>query len=104
MAGLDIQLPTFNGNGAEDPKQHWFLCEDVWIVLQVHNVDIKKAQMITNLWGRMLDLFIKFYIVPAGTPQKTLDDIRLTMICEFIKPKYESQCITKIKEIKQLPM
>ena len=26
------------------------------------------------------------------------------MICEFGKPKSESQCITEIKEIKQLPM
>ena len=22
MAGVDIRLPTFNGNGAEDPEQH----------------------------------------------------------------------------------
>ena len=25
MAGHDIRLPTFNGHGAEDPEQHWFL-------------------------------------------------------------------------------
>ena len=44
---------------------------------------------------------MKFYVVPPGTPQKTLEEIRLAIICEFRKPKYESQCITKIKEIKQ---
>ena len=27
MAGNDIKLPIFNGNGLEYPKQHWFLCE-----------------------------------------------------------------------------
>ena len=29
MAGADIQLHTFNGNGAEDPEQHWFLRETI---------------------------------------------------------------------------
>ena len=29
MAGDDIKLPIFNGNGLEDPEQHWFLCEAV---------------------------------------------------------------------------
>ena len=32
MVGDDIKLPIFNGNGMEDPKQHWFLCEVVWTV------------------------------------------------------------------------
>ena len=33
--------------------------------------------------------------------QKNLDEIRAEMICELRKPKSESQCITKIKEIKK---
>ena len=32
MAMADIQLLTFNGNGAEDPKQRLFLYEVVWMV------------------------------------------------------------------------
>ena len=32
MAMAEIWLPTFNGNGAEDPKQHWFLYEVVCMV------------------------------------------------------------------------
>ena len=55
MDGHDIQLPTFNGNGVEDPEKHWFLCEFVWMVLLVHNMDLKKAHMITTLRGRALD-------------------------------------------------
>ena len=66
-AGAAIRLPTFNGNGAEDPKQHWFLCEVVWMVRLVHNANIKKAQMITNLRGRTLDWFINFSVAPIGT-------------------------------------
>ena len=29
MAGIDIRLRTFNGNGVEDPEKHWFLCEAI---------------------------------------------------------------------------
>ena len=55
MAAIDVRLPTFNGNGTEYPEQHWFLCEVVWMVCSVHNVDIKKAQTITTLRGCALD-------------------------------------------------
>ena len=57
--------------------------------------------MIMPLWGCALEWFMTFCIVQVGNPQKTLEEIRLVMICEFRKPKFESQCITKIKEIKQ---
>ena len=43
MAGTNVRLPTFSGNGMEDPEQHWFLCEAMWMVHLVHNIDIKKA-------------------------------------------------------------
>ena len=59
--------------------------------------------MITALRGRVLDWYMKFSIVLAGVVPKTLNEIWLGLIDEFINPKYESQCITKIKEIKQLP-
>ena len=73
MVGEDIILPTFNGNGAEDPEQHRFLCEVVWMVRLVHNVEPKKVQMITTLRGCALDWFMKFCVVTPGTPQKTLE-------------------------------
>ena len=104
MATTDVWLPTFNGNGMEDPEQHWFLCEAVWMVCLVHGTDVKKVQMITTLRGRTLDWFMKFCAAPIGTPQKTLEEIRVVMIFEFRKPKLESQCITKNKEIKRAPV
>ena len=52
----------------EEPKQHWFLCEAVWMVRLVHGVDVKKAQMITTLRGRALDWFMKFCVALAETP------------------------------------
>ena len=33
---------------------------------------------------------------------QTLDEIKNALITEFRKPKSESQCITELKEIKQL--
>ena len=60
MAGVDIWLPIFNGNGAEDPEQYWFICEAVWMVFLLQNADLKKVQMITTLRGRALDWFMKF--------------------------------------------
>ena len=60
--------------------------------------------MITTLRGRALDWFMKFCVTPAGTPQKTLEEIQATMISKFRKPQSESQCITEIKEIKQAPV
>ena len=46
---------------------------------------------------------MKFSIVLVGVVPKTLNEIRLGLIDEFKNLKFESQCITKIKEIKQLP-
>ena len=66
MAGEDIRLPTFNGNGVEDLEKHRFLCEAVWTIHQVQNEDIRKAQMIMTLQGRALDWFMNFFIVPQG--------------------------------------
>ena len=99
----DIILPRFNGNGAEYQQQHWFLCEVVWMVHQLHSAIVRKVQMITTLRGCALDQFTNFCVVPLGTPQNTLDGIPPTMICEFRKPRSESECITEIKEIKKLP-
>ena len=83
MAATDVWLPTFNGNGMEDPEQHWFLYEAVWMVHLVRGVDIKQVQMITTLRGCSLDWFMKFCAALAGTPQKTLEEIRWAMISEF---------------------
>ena len=29
MAGVDIKLLIFNGNGLDDPEKDWFLCDTV---------------------------------------------------------------------------
>ena len=57
--------------------------------------------MITTLWVCALDWYMKYYVVPLRKMERTLEEIRRTMISEFRKPQSESQCITEIKEIKQ---
>ena len=75
MAGTDIKFLMFNGNGLEDPEQHWFLCESVWILQWIQDEDIKKAQMVTTLGIHALDWYMKFSIVLVGVAQKNLDQI-----------------------------
>ena len=99
--GDDIKLPIFQGTGAEDPDQHFFLCEAVWNTRQVQNDDIKKAQLTTTFRDRALTWFMKF---STSTQQpKTIQEIKDELKKEFKKPKSESQCITELKEIKQIP-
>ena len=43
MAGNDIKLQIFNGNGLEDLEKHWFPCEALWTIQQVQDEAIKKA-------------------------------------------------------------
>ena len=56
--------------------------------------------MITTLRGRALDWYMKFSVVVARIPKKTLDKIWTGLIYEFNKPKSESECIVELKEIK----
>ena len=86
--GDDIELPIFQGTGAEDPDQHFFLCEAVWNIKQVDNDDIKRAQLSTTFKERALTWFMKF---SASTQQpKTIQEIKNELKKEFKKPKSKS--------------
>ena len=103
MAGDDTKLPLFHGNGTDDPKLYFFICETVWTFRQATDDDVKKGQLETTLWGHALGWYMKFIQVPMGTPTKTLDEVKRGVIEEFWKPKYEAQYITELKEIKKFP-
>jgi hypothetical protein len=45
----EMRLPTFRGDGYEDPDQHWFLCEFVWSIKNVTDEAVKRAQFSTTL-------------------------------------------------------
>jgi hypothetical protein len=95
----EMRLPTFRGDGSEDPDQDWFLCEVVWSIKNVTNEVVKRAQFSTTLRDRALSWYMK--LVQGISQPKPLNEIKNVFIAEFKKPKSESQCITELKEIKQ---
>ena len=76
------------------------MCKALWNVKQVQNNDIEMAQLTTTFRDRVLNWFMKYSNIQA----RTLVQVRVVLISEFKKPNSESQCITKLKEIKQKPM
>ena len=60
---------------------------------------IKMAQLMTMIRDRALNWFMKY----SNGQVRTLPVVKATIIIEFKKPKSESQCITKLNEIKQRP-
>ena len=94
-----MKLPTFKGTGAEDLEQHWFLCEAVCTIKGIQDDNIKLVQLATTLRDRALTWYMKY----TSAQIKTLVQVKTTMIKEFKKTKSESQCITELKDIKQLP-
>ena len=84
----EMRLPTFRGDGSEDPDQHWFLCEDVWSIKNVTDEAVKRAHFSTTLRDHALSWYMKF--VQGVAQLKPLNDIKTTMIVEFKKPKSES--------------
>ena len=98
MAGDEMKLPMFHGNGTDVPESYWFLCEAVQIARQIVDNDIKKIQLETTL-----DWYMRFVQVPHGIVKKTLNEIWEGLLEKFKKPKSKAQYITKLKEIKQFP-
>ena len=64
MAGDEMKLPIFHGNGTDDLEQYWFLCEAIWTSRQDVDDDVKKIQLETTLSGRALEWFMRFTWVP----------------------------------------
>jgi hypothetical protein len=95
----EMRLPIFRGDGSEDPDQHWFLCEAVWSIKKVTDEAVKRAQFSTTLRDHGLSWYMKF--VTGSVQPKPLNDIKTVLSAKFKKPKLESQCITKLKEIIQ---
>ena len=75
------------------------LCEAIWTIKQIQDDNIKLVQLATTFRDRALTWYMKY---TAGH-NRTLAVVRTAMIKEFKKPKSESQCITELKDIKQLP-
>jgi hypothetical protein len=94
----EMRLTTFRGDGSEDLDHHWFLCEAAWNIKNITDEAVKHAQFSTNLRDHTLIWYMKF--VKGIAQPKPLNEIKNALIIEFKKPKLDSQCITKLKEIK----
>ena len=95
-----MKLPTFKGIGEEDPEQHWFLCEAIWTIKGIQDDNTKLVKLATTLRERALTWYMNY----TSAIPRTLIQVRTAMIKEFKKPKSKSQCITELKDIKQLPI
>jgi hypothetical protein len=77
----EMRLPTFRGDGSEDPGQHYEA--------------VKRAYFSTTLRDCALSWYRKF--IQGVFHLKLLNEIKTVLIVEFKKPKSESQCITELK-------
>ena len=82
----NILFSIFNWDMLEDTKQHYFLCEVVWIVRQVQDEAILRAKIITTFRGSSLNWYMKLSVVLAGNHQKSLYHIRSWLVNESKKP------------------
>jgi hypothetical protein len=83
----DMRLPTFRGDGYEDPDHHRFLCEAMWSMKNITDKTVKRAHFKTTLRDRALSWYMKF--VQGATP-KSLNSIKNMLTAEFKKPKSKS--------------
>lgn len=56
----DLRMPVFNGNRSQDPEQHMFVCETIWIVKQIQDQDAQIVQLATMFRDRALVWYMKF--------------------------------------------
>ncbi len=91
-----MKLPIFKGIGSEDTKQFWFVGNAVWIVQQITDDNIKKAQLVTSPQDHTLTWYIRYY---SNNPLTSLVDTKATLNKEFSKPKSDSQLVVGFKEI-----
>jgi hypothetical protein len=92
---------VFHGTDKDDVEQHWFTCEAIWSVKRITDEASKIAQPETTFRDRTLTWYMKCKATAAARQMRSRKKIKRDMLKEFHKPKSESQCITKIKEIKQ---
>ena len=78
-----MKLPTFKGTGAEDPEQHWFLCEAVWTIKQIQDDNNKLVHLATTLREISLTWYMKY----TSTQPRTIIQVKTVMIKEIVSVK-----------------
>jgi hypothetical protein len=76
----EMRLPTFKGDGSEDPEQHWFLCEVVWSIKNIIDEAVKGAQFSTTLRDRtemVHEVFPRIFPTQTAEPDQNCVDCRI---------------------------
>lgn len=98
---LTLKTLVFHGTRKYDTEQHWFTYEAIWVVKHIIDDATKIVQFETTFRDNTLAWYMKHMVTTLAGQTRTLDDIKRDMLKEFQKPKFESQCIIGIEEIKQ---
>jgi hypothetical protein len=85
-----MRLLEFKGIGSEDPEQHMFVCETIWIAKNVHDEGEKIMQLEKMFRGRTLFWYMKLQSTTPSGQTRTLLEITQALLKEFKKPKFES--------------
>jgi hypothetical protein len=96
-----LRLFVFHGTSRDDAEQHWFMCEAIWSVKRIKYEVMKIVRLETTFRDRALTWYMKYNATALIGQARSLAKIKQNLLREFQKLKLESQCITKIKEIKQ---
>jgi len=94
------RLPTFDGMRRDDVEQHWFTYESIWSMKTMTDEATNIAQLETTFKDKDLTWYMKYMATTSMGQERSLMVIKRYILKEFQKPKSESQCITKIKDIK----
>lgn len=97
----DLRILVFHGNGTQDPKQHLFVCEAIWTAKQIQYQDAKIMQLATTFRDKYILWYMKFQSTMLARKARMSVEIKVSLITDFKKSKFEFQCITELKEIKQ---
>ena len=92
-----LKILVFHGNGKEDPKQRWLVCEAIWSIMQKVNDHVKIALLETMFRYYSFAWYMKFKSTTSTKVGRTLVEIQQALFKEFQKLKVESQCIIEIK-------
>jgi hypothetical protein len=96
-----LRFPMFHEMGRDDAEQHWFTCEEISYVKRITDEATKIAQLETTFRDRALMWYMKYKAIVSAVQVRSHLILSRIYLGTFLKPKFESQCITEIKEIKK---
>jgi len=72
----ELRMTMFNGNGSQDPEQHMFVCEAVWIAKKIQDQDVQITLLATTFRDRALVWYMKFQTTTPTIHIRTLAEIK----------------------------